>query len=171
MPGLRRFARSGCVALAQPIASYAKGGFAMAGPQFVTPPGVTPSRHKRRFTLEQANRAIAYVGRVVADIVRAHELILTLQAKLEDLRGKAATAAERQLADALDRLQSLVDELTEVGCELKDYESGLVDFVGRHQGRDIYLCWKLGEPRVTHWHELTSGYAGRQPISVLDERE
>lgn len=143
----------------------------MAGPQFVTPPGVTPSRTKRRFSLEQANRAVPYVKRVVADIVNAHELILTLQAKMEDVRGKTAAIVEKQLAEALDRLQTLVDELCDVGCELKDYETGLVDFVGRHQGRDVYLCWKLGEARVAYWHELTSGYAGRQPISILDERE
>lgn len=143
----------------------------MAGPQFVSPPGVTPSRAKRRFSLEQANRSLSYVSRVVADIVRTHELILALQAKLEDLRGNAAASAERLLADALDRLQSQVDELNDVGCELKDYETGLVDFVGRHQRRDVYLCWKLGEARITHWHELNSGYSGRQPISILDERE
>jgi len=149
----------------------AKGSQAMAGPQFVTPPGVIPSRAKRRFSLEQANRAVPYVKRVVADIVNAHELILTLQAKMEDVRGKTAAIVEKQLAAALDRLQTLVDELCDVGCELKDYETGLVDFVGRHQGRDVYLCWKLGEARVAYWHELTSGYAGRQPISILDERE
>jgi hypothetical protein len=142
----------------------------MAGPQFVTPPGVTPSRPKRRFTLEQANRALTYVGRIVADIVQSHHAVISLQGTLEDLRGAAATATEKQLANTLDRLQILVDELGDVGCELKDYEIGLVDFVGRHQGRDIYLCWKLGEPRIAHWHELNTGYSGRQPISILEER-
>jgi hypothetical protein len=143
----------------------------MAGPQFVTPPGVTPSRPKRRFTLEQANRALTYVGRIVADIVQSHHMVITLQGTVEDLRGAAATAAEKQLGYTLDRLQILVDELSGVGCELKDYEIGLVDFVGRHQGRDIYLCWKLGEPRIAYWHELKTGYAGRQPISILEERD
>jgi hypothetical protein len=143
----------------------------MAGPQFVTPPGVTPSRPKRRFTLEQANRALTYVGRIVADIVQSHHTVITLQGTLEDLRGAAATATEKQLGYTLDRLQILVDELSGVGCELKDYEIGLVDFVGRHQGRDIYLCWKLGEPRIAYWHELKTGYAGRQPISILEERD
>ena len=102
---------------------------------------------------------------------RRTEQIIDLQAKLEDLRGKAATAAETELAGTLDRLQSLVDELTDVGCELKDYETGLVDFVGRHQGRDIYLCWKLGEAKIGYWHELQSGYSGRQPVSILEERD
>jgi len=62
-----------------------------------------------------------------------------------------------------------VDELGSIGVELKDYESGLIDFPGRHQGRDIYLCWKLGEDKVTHWHELHSGYAGRQSTNTLEE--
>ncbi len=70
---------------------------------------------------------------------------------------------------AIDRLSQLVDELAEIGVELKDYETGLVDFVGRHEGRDVYLCWKLGEEKITHWHELNTGFAGRKPVSQLQE--
>ena len=87
----------------------------------------------------------------------------------------AAIGAKLENALALDwpreRLQVLVEELTTVGCELKDYQMGLVDYVGRHQGRDVYLCWRLGEARVNYWHELHTGFAGRQPVSILDERE
>ena len=144
----------------------------MAAPQFFTPPSVKPSRTKKRFTLEQANRALPYVSRVVTDIVKAHEAATRLQTKLEGLRsGRTNEVAERELVGWLDRLQTLVDELHGVGCELKDYQTGLVDFVGRHQGRDVYLCWRLGEARIAYWHELQSGFAGRQPVSILEERE
>ena len=67
----------------------------------------------------------------------------------------------------LHRLEDYVDELSEIGCELKDYQIGLIDFTGRYQGRDICLCWKLGEETITHWHELNSGFAGRKPVSLL----
>jgi hypothetical protein len=145
----------------------------MAGPQFFTPPSVTPSRPKRRFTLEQANKTLPLVSRIVSDIVKAHELATSLQAKLEgsNQNSKDHQQTETELETKLDRLQTLVDELSEVGCELKDYQTGLVDFVGRHQGRDVYLCWKLGEGKIGYWHELQTGFAGRQPVSVLDERE
>ncbi len=71
----------------------------------------------------------------------------------------------------LERLQSYLDELLALGVELKDFDNGLVDFVGRHKGRDVYLCWKLNEPRVEYWHELDAGVAGRQQISSLDEAD
>ena len=144
----------------------------MAGPQFVTPPGVTLSRPKRRFTLEQANKTLPLVSRIVGDIVKAHEVATSLQAKIEaSSQTNQDQQAETDLERKLDRLQNLVDELSEVGCELKDYQTGLVDFVGKHQGRDIYLCWKLGEGKIAYWHEMQTGFAGRQPVSVLDERE
>jgi hypothetical protein len=144
----------------------------MAGPQFFTPPSVTPSRPKRRFTLEQANKTLPLVSRIVNDIVKVHEAATTLQSKLEVAAPKQPEQqTEAELEKKLDRLQNLVDELSDVGCELKDYQTGLVDFVGRHQGRDVYLCWKLGEGKIAYWHELQTGFAGRQPVSVLDERE
>ena len=64
-----------------------------------------------------------------------------------------------------------MDELHEIGCELKDYQMGLIDFTGRHQGRDICLCWKLGESAIAYWHETDSGFAGRKPVSMLEEQE
>jgi hypothetical protein len=145
----------------------------MAGPQFFTPPSVTPSRPKRRFTLEQANKTLPLVSRIVSDIVQVHEAATSLQAKLEtaDHTAKEQQQNETDLEKKLDRLQSLVDELGEVGCELKDYQTGLVDFTGRHQGRDVYLCWKLGEGKIAYWHELQTGFAGRQPVATLDEKE
>ena len=144
----------------------------MAAPQFFTPPIVTPSRPKKRFTLAQANKALALVSRIVADIVAVHQTATTLQGRLETLKtSKEQTKTEKELETKLDRLQSLVDELGEVGCELKDYQTGLIDFIGRHQGRDVYLCWKLGEGKIGFWHELQTGFAGRKPVTELVESE
>ena len=141
----------------------------MAAPQFSTS-GTKPSKSRRRFTLQQANKALPLVTRIVRDIVNTHERATQLQAKLEESTGRES-ALQSQLDSALEQLQDYVDELGSIGVELKDYESGLIDFPGRHQGRDIYLCWKLGEEKVTHWHELHSGYAGRQSTNSLEEDE
>ena len=143
----------------------------MAGPQFFTPQKRTvPSQPVRKFTLEQANKSLPLVKRIVADIVSTHERATRNQLRLEKAKGSDQQAAQRELNGSVDRLQDLVDELSDVGCELKDYLTGLIDFVGRHEGRDVYLCWKLGEEKVTHWHELESGVAGRKPVSQLRER-
>jgi DNA polymerase III alpha subunit len=50
-------------------------------------------------------------------------------------------ALQSQLDATVNRLQDVMDELSDIGCELKDYKVGLIDFVGRHKGRDVYLCW------------------------------
>jgi hypothetical protein len=121
--------------------------------------------------LAEANKSLPLVKRIVADIVRAHRQVTDLQQQLEAVKAAAAqqTAVQDRLHAGLEHLQDYVDELTEVGCELKDYRLGLIDFIGRHQGRDVCLCWKLGEERVAHWHEMQAGYAGRQPVSTLRE--
>ena len=127
-------------------------------------------RSVRRFTLAQANSSLPLVKRIVADIVRTHAQAASHREKLERTGSvKDGQAIQRDLDQSIDRLQDLVDELSDVGVELKDYETGLIDFVGRHEGRDVYLCWKLGEESITHWHELDSGFAGRQPVSHLKE--
>ena len=144
----------------------------MAGPPSpsLTPKPVSPSRRTRRFTLAEANKSLPLVKRIVADIVRAHRQVTDLQQQLEGAKPAAGqTAIQDRLHAGLEHLQDYVDELTEVGCELKDYRLGLIDFIGRHQGRDVCLCWKLGEERVAHWHEMQAGYAGRQPVSTLRE--
>jgi hypothetical protein len=143
----------------------------MAGPQFLTPQPVFSSRPRRRFTLEQANRSLALVRRVVSDIVQTRENASNLQTLLESASGKEQKQVQQDLDLAVDKLHTYLDELTEIGCELKDFSVGLVDFIGRHQGRDIYLCWKLGEERVAYFHEINSGVAGRMPVSMLEERE
>jgi hypothetical protein len=51
-----------------------------------------------------------------------------------------------------------------MGIEVKDLAIGLIDFRSIREGREVYLCWKLGEEHVSYWHELDTGYAGRQPL-------
>jgi len=141
----------------------------MAGPQFFTPRSVRPSRPRRRFTLEQANKALPLVKRVAGDIVRIHSDAMKLQQDMERAESKRKAAIQTELESAMHRLEDLVDELSEIGCELKDYQMGLIDFTGRHNGHDVCLCWKVGEEQIAYWHEAESGYTGRQPISTLKE--
>lgn len=141
----------------------------MAGPQFATPEPVFSSRARRHFTLQQANRALPLVRRVVSDIVQTRELATQLQSRLEGASGKEHERIQNELDLAIDKLHTYLDELTEIGVELKDFQTGLVDFIGRHQGREVYLCWKLGEEAIGFFHELNAGFAGRTPVSMLQE--
>jgi hypothetical protein len=64
---------------------------------------------------------------------------------------------DEALSDELDRVAAL-------GGQIKDIETGLVDFPGKRGGEDILLCWKLGEKRIGYWHSVEGGFASRRPI-------
>ena len=125
------------------------------------------------FTVDQANRTLPLVRKIVEDVVVQHrrwrETILEL-----DLVASTARADEpRDRAEQLEReaqvLAREIDgyqrELEQLGIQLKDRRLGLVDFPSEMNGRHVLLCWRLGEPDVQYWHEVDAGYAGRQPLS------
>lgn len=61
-------------------------------------------------------------------------------------------------------LNSAVEKIQEIGCELKDIDTGLIDFPTLYRGKEVYLCWKLGESGIAFWHHIEDGYRGRHPI-------
>jgi len=71
---------------------------------------------------------------------------------------------QKALVEHIESLQTLARELRHFGCELKDPDTGLIDFLSIRGGREIYLCWQLGEERINYWHYLDTGFAGRQPF-------
>lgn len=125
-------------------------------------------RRRPIFTLEKANRAIPLVKRVVGDIVKQHKKVCHLEEKCHmrrpDVSDEEQERLARQYGVALERLRDLAEELSAIGCELKDWRRGLIDFPAMYQGREVDLCWRLGEERVEYWHEIGAGFPGRQPV-------
>lgn len=142
----------------------------MSGPQSLSPEPVVPSRPRKRFTLAEANKSLPLVQRIVQDIVQSHEAVTRTQVACETGDARLQREAQGELRRSMEALQGYVEELESLGIELKDFESGLIDFVARHEDRDIYLCWRLGESAVGHWHELNTGFAGRRPVSELNSK-
>lgn len=125
-------------------------------------------RGRRVFTVEQANRTLPLVSRIVADIVAQHERVCLLEERCQindpSLSADEMQALRDRYADALDDLRGLRAELGDIGCQLKDWRRGIVDYLAFINGRAVELCWRLGEPRIEHWHEVDSGFAARQRI-------
>ena len=125
------------------------------------------------FTVEQANRTLPLVRKIVEDVVQQHrrwrEAILELDLVASSLRaedpGERAMTLERAVQALAREIDGYKRELEDLGIQLKDPRLGLVDFPSEMAGRTVLLCWRLGEPEVQYWHELDSGYAGRQPLS------
>jgi len=80
--------------------------------------------------------------------------------------GKIA-AQRTEMEKHIQRARETVQEIDEIGVQLKDLDSGLLDFPCVIEGETVLLCWKSGEAVIEHWHTVEAGYQGRQPI---DER-
>ena len=71
----------------------------------------------------------------------------------------------RSRRDALgSRLKEMIEGIQEYGCQVKDLDLGLLDFPTLYEGREVCLCWRLGEPEIAFWHGVDEGYKGRKPI-------
>ncbi len=127
----------------------------------------------KQFTVAEANSALPLVSRIVRDIVEQYRQVMAYHAQLQegDLPDSERDRLESARSEATDKLDNLTNELADIGCELKDWESGLVDFPARMDRRDVCLCWKLGEEQITQWHEVYAGFAGREPITTANDFE
>jgi hypothetical protein len=130
-----------------------------------------PVHDMKTFTIEQANRALPLVRRIVQDIVDEYARWQELVKALDVLAASSARGTseivrlQQDIQQAARTIDGYVRELTELGIEMKGLDVGLVDFPGEIGGRRVYLCWRLGEPSVSHWHELDAGFAGRRPLA------
>ncbi|MCE9532605.1 MAG: DUF2203 domain-containing protein [Planctomycetes bacterium] len=123
-----------------------------------------PPTDKKYYTLTEANKTLPLVKAIVSDISALAHSMRERHEKLENTTGSERDEIENTLESDQDRLQELIDELSELGIELKDFFTGLIDFPCWNNGREVYLCWKLGEPTIGHWHEIWAGFAGRKKL-------
>lgn len=123
----------------------------------------------RYFSLEEANRMLPLVRRIVEDIAEQwrdlEPLIARWQAlDAEERRDPGLADTRTAIETRTEALEALVAELQELGCHFKGFQEGLVDWHTLYAGRPVFLCWKLGEPEIAWWHQVDAGFAGRQPI-------
>lgn len=125
------------------------------------------------FTLAEANRTLPLVKRVVADIMSVYPQwkdlvdrygLIAAQARPEWGESQAQLDLKGEIDTLATKINGYLAELEQIGCEFKGFAEGLVDFHGRLDEREILWCWKYGEDRIAHWHDLEAGFAGRQPL-------
>jgi hypothetical protein len=120
---------------------------------------------ERAFTADEANSLLPALSESLHRIQEAREVIL---AGAEHIRRSATLDGGGQVSqeywDALQEMRRHLESFAAQGILLRDTDSGLVDFPSRRDGRDVFLCWKLGEERVGYWHPPETGFAGRRPL-------
>jgi hypothetical protein len=130
---------------------------------------------KKLFTVAEANATLPLVRAIARDIAELAGDLRERQERLSKVqpskRGAVLDAHQEELQQAQaeferdqERLLEYEQELRDLGVELKDYYTGLVDFPCWMDNREVYLCWRLGEAEVGHWHELDAGFGGRQKL-------
>jgi hypothetical protein len=126
------------------------------------------------FTLEEAEALLPQISVVLRNIQQERITLRSTEEVLGNLEAQARgnghqlheriNKAQVALARCVQTLRSLAKELDTFGCELKDPDTGLIDFLSLRDGRPIYLCWMLGEEGINYWHEIEAGFAGRQRL-------
>ena len=123
----------------------------------------------RLFTVSEANALLPAVRAQVAKMLAARQEVLDLQPQIWPAvehavfngGSKSLTEASRQIMIIQDGLATL----QAMGIQVKDVNTGLVDFPAHYQGRTVLLCWQFDEPSVQFWHDLDTGFAGRKRIA------
>lgn len=122
----------------------------------------------RYYTPKEANNLLEIVRPMVEELMKIGERIRSHQPEIwsvvEKSAGNGGNPELSKILPDFDRLDAILHRLQDIGIEVKDLASGLVDFPAMKDGRLIYLCWKYNEDSIRFWHEVEAGFAGRQPI-------
>lgn len=124
------------------------------------------------FTVEEANALIPKLVPVIRQLQEKRQQILALEVEIDavelvadkDEDGVSPVLSRKvdEYTKAVAVFYLLIEEIHSTGCFLKDLDMGLIDFYTKHEGRMVYLCWKLGEKKVEHWHEVGKGFSSRE---------
>ena len=120
------------------------------------------------FTLEEANTMLPELRRLFAGIKAERAVLQRFAPEAKRAHQHAneggGTEVGQRYAHALYTVMDRMQTIHSLGVEIKDIERGLCDFPALREGRVVYLCWVLGEDCIEWWHDLESGFAGRQPL-------
>jgi hypothetical protein len=119
----------------------------------------------REFTVEEANGLLPELTDSLEAIRRARQVVLAAGERVRrSAPGNGGGRVGTEYWEAMGSLRRELESLAERGIVLRDPESGLIDFPGRVEGREAFLCWRLGEERVAWWHPPETGFGGRRPL-------
>jgi hypothetical protein len=132
----------------------------------------------RFFDIDHANAALEEVGPLLAtladqraELIRLRDRTLAAHASSvgggPDLDPEEAQRIRLRMQGIVDQMAAAVARIDALGITLRDIERGLIDFPALASGRQVWLCWELGEEQVGYWHELDMGFGSRRPLAEL----
>ena len=129
-------------------------------------------QEERIFTRDEANRTLERLRPLVLDLQEEWERIKALNPEIQKTREKALMDAFSphgvEYVESVSHLMLVMRQVREMGVLVKDLDKGLCDFPYLKQDRVVYLCWQLGEDSIEYWHDVESGFSGREPLGEQD---
>ncbi len=129
---------------------------------------------QKLWSVEEANQVLPHLREILSVLIEqkkraelAEEALSELEARAKgNGHGLGAEMAHRKarVRAATDQIRQALEQVRGLGCEVKDLDSGLVDFPSEREGRPVLLCWSINEPAVLYYHDQDQGYSGRQPL-------
>ena len=131
----------------------------------------------KTFTLDEAQSLLPVLESLLKRAMEARRAAQSVEAELNELpqriylsggmRVNSASIAKRraEVEEHLKQVQESVTEIDVIGVQVKDLDSGLLDFPCRIDGEVVLLCWRMGERAIEHWHTIEAGFQGRQPLN------
>ena len=133
----------------------------------------------KTFTLDEAQSLLPVLESLLKCAMEGRRAAQAIESELNELpqriylsggmRVNSASVAKQraEVEEHLKQVQESVAEIDAIGVQVKDLDSGLLDFPCRIDGEVVLLCWRMGERAIEHWHTIEAGFQGRQPV---DER-
>ena len=122
----------------------------------------------RHFTVEEANALLPRLRAILESVLAARQRIIDAQPDvwpmLEKAVGNGGSRKAGQLVEEFKKVERGIQAIQSLAIVVKDINTGLIDFPALRGDREVFLCWRYGEAAVTFWHELDTGFAGRQPV-------
>jgi hypothetical protein len=130
----------------------------------------------KTFTLDEAQAMLPVVEALLNRAIEAKDALGGLEEEHQELQRRIfltggllvdrAAVKKRKITMAalLQRAKDSLQEIDAIGVQVKDFETGLLDFPCILEGETVLLCWKRGEPRIAFWHRMDDGFRGRQPV-------
>lgn len=130
----------------------------------------------KTFTLDEAQSLLPVLEALLKRALEGKQAAEQVESALADLNRRIylsggmkvdITGVARQRAEMeahLERVRESIAEIDSIGVQVKDLDSGLLDFPFRLEDEVVLLCWRMGEPSIEHWHTVESGFKGRKPV-------
>lgn len=133
----------------------------------------------KTFTIDEAQSLLPVLESLLKRAIEGKKATEQVESQIGDLSRRiylsggmrvdvAGVARQRsEMESHLNRVKETIAEIDAIGVQVKDLDSGLLDFPCRLDDQIVLLCWRMGEPTIEHWHTIEDGFKGRQPV---DER-